>query len=195
MDNKNGIPVDMNLPWYDDRTVETACEEGCEEDDTDWVYKCFRYDTPKRIYEFLDQRMYKQEMAKKEAAIIAFKCFERGIKSNAMFVGPSGCGKTFIWRLLKKIFPDRIEIVDGSNVTLDGWQGGKKWSNLLSSPIFRSGKHTILVIDEADKMLAPKYARGGENVSQSVQSEGLAMMEGTYVDIKADSATYKVSDE
>ena len=36
--------------------------------------------------------------------------------------------------------------MDGSNLTLDGWKGEKKWGSLLSSPIFRSDRHAILVI-------------------------------------------------
>ncbi len=58
------------------------------------------------------------------------------------------------------------------------------------SPIFRSEDNAILVIDEADKMLAPKYSHE-ENVSQSVQTEGLTLMEGTCVDIKDGSITYE----
>ena len=58
--------------------------------------------------------------------------------------------------------------VDGSNITADGWKGDKKWSTLLDSPIICSGDPAILVIDEADKMLAPKYSSHSENVSQSI---------------------------
>ena len=34
-----------------------------------------------------------------------------------MFIGPSGCGKTHIWRCLQKLYPNRIEIADSSNLT------------------------------------------------------------------------------
>ena len=63
-------------------------------------------------------------------------------------------GKTHIWRCLQKLYPNRIEIADSSNLTQDGWRGNKKWTDLLRSPIFRAGYHTILVLDEADKMRA-----------------------------------------
>lgn len=108
-----------------------------------------------------------------------------GIKSNAFFVGPSGCGKTHTWRCLKQIFRDRIEIVDGSSITQEGWVGSKKWKNLLRAPIFRSGdKNTILVIDEADKVVAPRHNSNNENVSHSTQAEGLTLLEGIHVSIK-----------
>lgn len=115
----------------------------------------------------------------------------RGVKSNAIFIGPSGCGKTYIWRCLKEVFPDRIEIADISSLTLDGWKGSLKWKDLLRSPIFRSGNHSILVLDEADKMLAPKFSYN-ENVSQNIQSEGLTMLEGARVEVRDDSAIHEI---
>ena len=167
MDYKDdAAPTTRRYPWYDDRVEVLQEEEGTG---LDWPYNTLpprdAYDTPKKIYGYLDGHVWKQDAAKKAASIIAYNCFERAVKSNALFVGPSGCGKTHIWRCLKGIFPDRIEIVDGSNLTLDGWKGEKKWGSLLSSPIFRSDRHAILVIDEADKMLAPKYS-GGQNTSR-----------------------------
>ena len=63
-------------------------------------------------------------------------------------------------------------IEDVSNLTNDGWKGDKKWANLFQSAIFRNGHHNILVLDEADKMLSPRYSEHA-NVSHSIQSEGL----------------------
>ena len=63
---------------------------------------------------------------------------------------------------------------------------------MLDSPIICSGDPAILVIDEADKMLAPKYSSHSENVSQSIAAEGLKMMEGTIADVKSGSFTYQV---
>lgn len=172
-------------PWADDEDeAEAECDICKDEHET--------YNTPKKIYDYLDQHVWKQEEAKKAASVIAYNCLQ-GIKSNAMFIGPSGCGKTYIWRCLKEILPDRIEIVDGSGVTLDGWRGTTKWRDLLRSPIFRSCGNTILVIDEADKMLTPKSSSSGENVSHSVQAEGLTIMEGTSVIIKDEPLSYVIS--
>ena len=100
-----------------------------------------------------------------------------------MFIGPSGCGKTYIWRCLQELFPERIEIVDGSNITPDGWSGKKKWASLLLSEKFQRYRQTILVIDEADKMFMPKTNSQGENWSAIIQGEVLKMLEGTQVDL------------
>ncbi len=196
MDNRhNGLPASQKYPWYDDRVTVLLDQEEAE--DPGWPYNTLpprdAYNTPKKIYGYLDNHVWKQDAAKKAASIIAYNCFERAVKSNALFVGPTGCGKTHIWRCLRGIFPDRIEIVDGSNLTMDGWKGEKKWASILRSPVFRSGRHAVLVIDEADKMLAPKYTSGGENASHSVQSEGLVMMEGTRVEVKMRICQYNVA--
>ena len=177
-------------PWYDDR-VEAVRKEyvnpWAEEDEPEPE----QYDTPRAIYGYLDRLVWKQDAAKKAAAVIAYNAFQRGVKSNALFIGPSGCGKTHIWRCLQKIFPGRIVIEDVSNLTNDGWKGDKKWANLLQSAIFRNGHHNILVLDEADKMLAPKFSYS-QNVSQNIQSEGLTILEGACVEIKIDSVIHTV---
>lgn len=187
MENQHPNPAARPYPWYDDRVeavrkADPAPQVQATEEPT-------RY-TPKEIYAYLDRLVWKQDEAKRAASVIMYQCLH-GIKSNAMFIGPSDCGKTHVWRCLQKLYPNRIEIVDGSNITQDGWKGSKKWADLLRSPIFRSGDHTVLVLDEADKMLAPKFSHE-ENVSHSIQSEGLTMLEGTRVDVKIDSVIHSI---
>lgn len=188
MDNQPTHFTDNStLPWYDDRVKKVSNVTRNTGNNTSRI--C---DTPKKIYAYLDKRVWKQDAAKRAAAILAYNSLYREVKENAMFVGPTGCGKTYIWRCLQELFPDKVEIVDGSNITADGWKGDKKWSTLLDSPIICSGEQAILVIDEADKMLAPKYSSHSENVSQSIAAEGLKMMEGTIADVKSGSFTYQV---
>ena len=188
MDNQpTHLTDNSTLPWYDDRVKKVSNVTHSISRSTSRI--C---DTPQKIYSYLDKRVWKQDAAKRAAAILAYNSLYREVKENAMFIGPTGCGKTYIWRCLQELFPDRIEIVDGSNITADGWKGEKKWSTLLDSPIICSGDPAILVIDEADKMLAPKYSSHSENVSQSIAAEGLKMMEGTIADVKSGSFTYQV---
>lgn len=184
------ISDSSTLPWYDDRVKTVSNRTPDTSYHTGSIYDAC-YDTPKKLYRYLDNNVWKQDTAKRAAAILTYNSLFRGVKENAMFVGPTGCGKTHIWHCLKDLFPDRIEIVDGSNITNDGWKGDKKWSSLLQSPIFCSGERAILVIDESDKMLAPKYSNS-ENISQTIAAEGLKLMEGIVTEVKSGSTTYQV---
>lgn len=171
------------LPWYDDR-VEAVRKEyvnpWAEEDEPEPE----QYDTPKAIYGYLDRLVWKQDAAKKAAAVIAFNTFKRGIKSNALFIGPSGTGKTHIWRCLQELYPHRIVIVDASRLTKEGWSGSIKWSDLLRDPILQTGAPAILVMDEADKFLLPCHTSHGDNIAHAVASEGLKILEGSLVEVK-----------
>lgn len=173
------------LPWYDDRVKMFGNRRQSHTDGG----SC---NTPKKIYEYLDRNVWKQDEAKKAAAILAYNCIFREIRENEFFVGPTGCGKTHIWKCLQELFPDRVEITDGSTVTMEGFKGDRKWSTLLQSPIFGRGKTAILVIDEADKMLAPKTTSSGESVGRSVSAEGLKILEGNYIDIKSETNTFQI---
>jgi ATP-dependent protease Clp ATPase subunit len=181
-------PQPQPFPWYDGR-VETVRKEyvnpWAEEDEPEQE----QYDTPRAIYDYLNRKVWKQDAAKKAAIVIACNTFKRSVKSNAMFIGPSGCGKTCIWRCLQKIFLGRIVVSDSSSITLTSWKGDKTWSDLLRSLLFRNGHHNILTLDEADKLCAPKFS-DGENVSHSIQSEGLTMLEGAFVDVKISSVIH-----
>jgi len=180
-------------PWYDDRTTtlwdpenpfgppawsESIDSPAPRQDDP------AEHWPPKRIYEYLNGRVWKQDAAKRAAAMLVYNTLGRGIKENAFFVGPTGCGKSHIWRCLQELYPKRIAIVDASRLTKDGWQGGTKWPDLLRNSIFHTGQPAILVMDESDKFLIPKHNAEGDNVAQSVAGEGLKILEGTQVEIK-----------
>lgn len=176
-------------PWYDESFYEA---DDLDDFDVDEEFdKEFdkesdllrQFDRGEKLYDYLDKRIWKQNEAKRAASIILFNCLHRNRSSNAMFIGPSGCGKTYIWRCLQELFPERIEIVDGSNITPDGWKGDKKWASLLLSDKFLGSGQAILVIDEADKMFMPKTNSRGENWSEVIQGEVLKMLEGTRIDL------------
>lgn len=157
------------MEWYDDRVhnVVIHAREPTRE--------AANYQTPRQIYDYLDERIWKNEEAKKAASLIMWKCLH-GIRTNSLFVGPTGSGKTATWLALQELFPDRIFIADASSITQDGWKGSTKWSDILR-PVVGLMKHTILILDEIDKMIAPKYSFN-ENVSHSIQSEFLKTLEG-----------------
>lgn len=175
------------LPWYDDRRTNL----GRAPDRSPYSMHGKRvHMPPSDIYAYLDARIHKQEEAKRAASMLVWKAM-RGIKENLLFVGPSGCGKTEIFRQLMTVFPAMIEIVDSSQITNEGWKGDTKWRTLLSSPLYRSSGHKICVLDEFDKLAQPKYSNN-ENVSQSIMSEALKIIEGTYVNCEDGSVKYQV---
>lgn len=176
------------LPWYDDRV--THLQNDLTPSRPLHALN-MRNSSPRNIYDYLNERVWKQDEAKKTAAMLMWKTLN-GIKENIMFCGPTGCGKTEIWRQLKELYPDRISIVDASSLTQSGWKGETKWTTLLDAPCFRSDYHTILVMDEIDKMISPKFTYGGENVAQSVMCEGLKILEGTLANVTRNGSTYQV---
>ena len=96
-----------------------------------------------------------------------------------MITGPSGSGKTEVWRVAGKLYRDvfQIQIIDGSNLSCDGWSGNYKLSTFVTAKLAQGG---ILVVDEFDKLVTPKFASGGDNVALQMQSEFLKLLEGEH---------------
>lgn len=96
-----------------------------------------------------------------------------------LIAGPSGSGKTEVWRVASKLyghlFP--IKVIDGSNMSCEGWAGNYKIDTYLN-PAFAQGG--ILIVDEFDKLAKPRYTSAGENVSHEIQAEFLKLVEGEY---------------
>ena len=96
-----------------------------------------------------------------------------------LIAGPSGSGKTEVWRVASKLYGNlfQIQIVDGSNLSCDGWAGNYKLSSFVTPKLAEGG---ILVVDEFDKLAKPKYTSGGDNVALQMQSEFLKLFEGEH---------------
>jgi len=163
------------MEWYDDRVKNVVIHTR------EPTREAANYKTPRQIYDYLDERIWKNEEAKKAASLIMWKCLHR-IRTNSLFVGPTGSGKTATWLALQELFCDRIFIMDSSSITQDGWKGNVKLSDIIK-PAAGLMKNTIIVMDEIDKMIAPKFSYN-ENVSHSIQSEALKMLEGNMMYLK-----------
>ena len=149
--------------------------------------------TPHDIYSYLDSRIYKQDAAKKAAAMFAWKTL-RGIKENMFVIGPSGCGKTEIFRALSEWEPfvDRISIMDASNLTISGFKGDKKVESLFDDPVISSGKQVILVLDEMDKALTPKVTSTNDDYAKHIQAEMLKPLEGSFITFERNNSSFQV---
>jgi len=143
-----------------------------------------RNNSPVTIEQALNQRIMGQEAMTAAVADFlyyhALRLLHPQLPPRPLLIsGPSGCGKTEVWRkvseLYGSIFP--VKIIDGSNLSCDGWAGNFKVSTFLDRKLTEGG---ILVVDEFDKLVKPKHSARGENVSYDMQSELLKLMEGEY---------------
>lgn len=116
--------------------------------DQDNKMQDFMHFSPNDIYKLIADSVVHQEEAKKAAAMLMYNHI-RGRGRNIVMAGPTGCGKTEIWRTLSTVFPF-IHIVNGPQLTPDGYKGGTKLSTEFSAN--GDADHMILVIDEADKI-------------------------------------------
>lgn len=135
---------------------------------------------PHEIFEYLTARVYKQDEYCKDAAMVLYQ-HAKGITSRNFVCGPAGSGKTYVYECIRDIWPDTV-IVNAANISADGWSGGNKATDFLDR-LDPSGKPAIVVFDEFDKLASPKFAKTGENVSASIQSEFLKMVEGDVITV------------
>lgn len=96
-----------------------------------------------------------------------------------LIAGPSGSGKTEVWRAANRLyghlFP--IRIIDGSNMSCEGWSGNYKIDTYIDATMVNGG---ILVVDEFDKLTKPRHSSSGDNISLDIQAEFLKLIEGEY---------------
>ena len=155
--------------------------EETEETENKEDRPCVDTSNPLAIYRFLLERVYKQDRYCRDASMILYDHL-RGITSRNIVCGPAGCGKTYVWECLKEIYP-RIITVDVANLTKEGWSGGSKVNDFLEK-VEVDVKDYIVVFDEFDKCATPMYSRHDENVSASIQSEFLKLVEGKVIKSK-----------
>lgn len=161
--------------------------------------------TAGQIKRYLDTKIVGQDNAKKAATSLLYEHLYRlrydktYKKQNLMLVGPSGCGKTEIMRQLKKVSPVNITIFDASSITQEGWKGEVKVQSIGEkvmvdcmkkyNALYKSGlqddismiqtliNSSIVVLDEFDKVVRPRYSSNAENVSVSLMGEMLKLFE------------------
>lgn len=136
--------------------------------------------TPQMIYEYLDEHVYRQENAKKAAAIMLYNHL-KGRRRNMILAGPTGCGKTEIWRTLQKRFPF-IKIVNGPQIACDGWKGSYHMKDIFVEEPAEKAKKMLVVIDEADKLFEPSIGAAGVDYARKIQNEFLKIMDGDKVE-------------
>lgn len=154
--------------------------------------------TPQDIKMELEKYVVNQEEACRKIAVMLYQHLQ-GHRFVGLLAGPTGSGKSFITECLKVAFPDLVYLRDVSNLTNDGWKGDKKVSTLfrgVHNPYSYNGKiYPLIILDECDKLFAPRTSSGGENVSESIQAELLTVIHGGEIEFSESSGDFKSKDK
>ncbi len=161
--------------------------------------------SPKEIYNYLNDYVVGQDVAKKTIAVAVYNHYKRlnnpvlnGVelsKSNILLAGPTGSGKTLLGQSIARMLNVPFVIVDATTLTQAGYVGDdvetilQRLINAADGDVEKAQKG-IIFIDEIDKT-AKRDA--GTSITRDVSGEGvqqslLKIIEGTQARIPKDGS-------
>ena len=164
--------------------------------------------TPKKVVEYLDQFVIKQDEAKKAISIAVCdhynhvrKCHDqikKDVKKNSEFnyskqnvliLGPTGVGKTYLVKNIAKLIGVPFVKADATRFTESGYVGANVEDMVKDLVSQANGnielaQYGIIYLDEADKIAGSSKQNSGKDVSgRGVQNSLLKLMEETEIDL------------
>lgn len=153
----------------------------------------------RELYNILDSYVVGQEEAKKALSSAIFmhlmrnlrgwnplSSFGYGRKSNLLLMGPSGCGKTYMMDVIESVIGIPVFRINASEISRMGFAGtclkdhfesfARQLHGPEDLPIF---EHSVIFIDEIDKICIPCTTSTGENHNLALQHSLLKVVEGT----------------
>ena len=144
---------------------------------------------PQAIYRYLLKHVYKQDEYCKKASMILYNHI-MGRRSRTAVCGAPGSGKTHVAQYIRRLWPKTI-IIDSSTLSKEGWSGSRKVHGFLNE-VDPASPDYIVVFDEFDKMVVPQHNSKGENISATVQSEFLKLIEGERITVNKGGKQYSI---